>query len=74
MITLLLLTLLAVMPTYHRSSLVVVPAIHLQDSFAMDIHAATQTMPFPDKYDQLPGLDPYSLIITRNDHCNMTFN
>lgn len=71
MITLLLLTLLAVMPTYHRSSLVVVPAIHLQDSFAMDIHAATQTMPFPDKYDQLPGLDPYSLIITRNDHCNM---
>lgn len=58
--------------TYHRSSLVVLPIIHMQDSFANELVNAAMTMPFPDRYDQLQYLDdPQQLIIKANDHCNL---
>ena len=36
--------------TYHRSSLVVMPIIHMQDSFSNELVNAALTMPFPDRY------------------------
>ena len=39
--------------TYHRSSLVLMPIIHMQDSFANELVDAAHNMPFPDRYYQL---------------------
>ena len=38
---------------YHRSSLFVLPVVHMQDSFAAEIYAAAQNMPFPDRYNDM---------------------
>ena len=57
--------------TYHRSSLIVMPFVHMQDSFATEVANAALTMPFPDRYDQLQYFDNReNLLIKQDDHCN----
>lgn len=57
--------------TYHRSSLVLMPIIHMQDSFANELVDAALNMPFPDRYDQLQYLDDINQnMIKLDDHCN----
>lgn len=57
--------------TYHRSSLIVLPIVHMQDSFATEVANAALTMPFPDRYDRLHHFeDRQELLIKTNDHCN----
>ena len=38
---------------YHRSSLFVMPVVHMQDSFANEILYSAQNLPFPDRYNNL---------------------
>lgn len=58
--------------TYHRSSLVVMPIIHMQDSFANELVNAALTMPFPDRYDKIQYLDnPNDFIVKLDNHCNL---
>lgn len=57
--------------TYHRSSLIVMPFVHMQDSFATEVANAALTMPFPDRYDQLQYFDNReNLLVKLDDHCN----
>ena len=56
---------------YHRSSLIVMPFVHMQDSFAMEVAEAAINMPFPDRYDQLQNFeDRQALLVKLDDHCN----
>ena len=38
---------------YHRSSLFVMPVVHMQDSFANEILYSAHNLPFPDRYNNL---------------------
>ena len=38
---------------YHRSTLYVIPVVHALDSFAPEILAAAENMPFPDRYNDM---------------------
>ena len=58
--------------TYHRSSLVVMPIIHMQDSFSNELVNAALTMPFPDRYDKIQFMDnPNDFIVKLDNHCNL---
>ena len=57
--------------TYHRSSLVVMPFVHMQDSFANEVANAAVNMPFPDRYDKLQYFDNQAdLLVKIDDHCD----
>lgn len=55
--------------SYHRSSLLVMPVVHMQDSFANEIVYSAQNLPFPDRYNDMNEGQGYP-IVKLNDHSN----
>ena len=45
---------------YHRSTLYIIPVVHMQDSFSNEIQYAAENMPFPNRYnDMRKGAQPH---------------
>ena len=54
---------------YHRSSLYVMPVVHMQDSFANEILYSAQNLPFPDRYNNLNETGVVD-VVQLDDHSN----
>ena len=56
---------------YHRSTLLIMPVVHMQDSFAAEVAEATKLMPFPDRYDRLQGTEEVDMLVRLDNHCDL---
>lgn len=52
---------------YHRSTLFVLPVVHMQDSFATEILYAAEHMPFPDRYNDM-NKGGQAAVVKLDDH------
>lgn len=53
---------------YHRSSLLLMPVVHMKDSFCNEIVYAARHMPFPDRYNHIT--DSGYILVRSHDYSN----
>ena len=56
---------------YHRSTLCLMPVIHLQDSFSAEILNAAESMPFPDRFNNMNS--GKTEVIQFDDHLDVKY-